>query len=81
METLFSILSLAKDAGFDVGQFIVLGMIYFMLKNFVSKQNDELKKVVDEQVNKIVTAIHNHNERLDNLEDDVKDIKQQLKKE
>lgn len=76
-----AILSTAKQAGFDIGSMASIVMIYFMLKNFVSKQNSELKLVLSAQVDKIVKAIEHHNNRIENLEKDVKDIKQQLHKE
>lgn len=76
---LLSLLSSAKQAGLDIGSLASLVMIYFMLKRFVSAQNDELKKVISAQVDKIVVAIGQHNDRLETLEKDVGKIKQKLK--
>ncbi len=81
MSELFSILATGKQAGLDVGSMASIVMIYFMLKKFVSKQNDEIKTLVSSQVDKIVQAIGKHNERLEVLEKDVKIIKEQLKGE
>lgn len=72
---LLAILLKAKDAGLDLGQYVALIMIYFMLRNFVVKQNEELKKIVCSQVDKLVVAIHDqkaemksHNERITKIE-------------
>lgn len=81
MADLIALLSTAKSAGFDIGSLASLVTIYFMLKKFVAKQNDELKQVVSSQVDKIVIAIGAHNDRLESLEKDVGNIKQQLKGE
>ena len=75
---LISLLSTAKQAGVDVSAIIGLIAIYLMLKKFVNAQNKELKVVVNEQVDKIVKAIGAHNERLDNIEEDVKALKKKL---
>ena len=72
------LLTIANKAGLQVGPMVCIVMIYLMLKKFVTKQNDELKQVVSSQVDKIVQAIGKHNERLDNLESDVKQIKKKL---
>ena len=74
MEVL-ALLTLAKEAGFEAGSIISLVTIYFMLKKFVVKQNEELKAVLNVQVDKVVKAIGQHNERLDGLESDVKLLK------
>ena len=79
MGELFTILATAKQVGLDIGSMASIIMIYFMLKNFVSKQNSELKSVLSAQVDKIVKAIEHHNNRIENLEKDVKDIKDKLK--
>ena len=79
MGELFTILATAKQVGLDLGSMASIIMIYFMLKNFVSKQNSELKSVLSTQVDKIVKAIEHHNNRIENLEKDVKDIKDKLK--
>jgi len=79
MGELFTILATAKQVGLDLGSMASIIMIYFMLKNFVSKQNSELKSVLSAQVDRIVKAIEHHNNRIENLEKDVKDIKDKLK--
>lgn len=76
---IITILATAKQVGLDLGSMASIIMIYFMLKNFVSKQNSELKSVLSTQVDKIVKAIEHHNERIESLEKDVKHIKDQLK--
>ena len=76
---IITILATAKQIGLDLGSMASIIMIYFMLKNFVSKQNSELKSVLSAQVDKIVKAIEHHNDRIENLEKDVKDIKDKLK--
>ena len=76
---IITILATAKQVGLDIGSMASIIMIYFMLKNFVSKQNSELKSVLSAQVDKIVKAIEHHNDRIENLEKDVKDIKDKLK--
>ena len=76
---IITILATAKQVGLDIGSMASIIMIYFMLKNFVSKQNSELKSVLSAQVDKIVKAIEHHNNRIENLEKDVKDIKDKLK--
>ena len=79
MGELVAVLSTAKQAGLDLGSMASIIMIYFMLKKFVAKQNNELKSVLGEQVDKIVTAINHHNDRIESLEKDVKIIKDKLK--
>lgn len=76
---IITILATAKQVGLDIGSMASIIMIYFMLKSFVSKQNQELKSVLSQQVDKIVKAIEHHNERIESLEQDVKDIKERLK--
>lgn len=75
---LVALLTTAKDAGFETGSIISLVVIYFMLKRFVTKQNDELKIVINSQVDKLVSAINVHNLRLESLETDVKEIKKKI---
>lgn len=79
MNELISIIAAAKQAGLDIGSMASIVMIYFMLKKFVANQNSELKSVLNQQVDKIVKAIEHHNNRIENLEKDVKDIKDKLK--
>lgn len=73
-----SLLTIAKNAGFDVGVIFAIFSIAFIFQRFVKVQNAELKKVVNEQVDKIVKAIGTHNERLQNLEKDMTDVKKKL---
>ena len=80
MSELISLLATSKQAGLDIGSMVSIVMIYFMLKKFVSKQNEEIKTLVSSQVDKIVVAIGKHNERLESLENDVKIIKEQINK-
>jgi hypothetical protein len=70
-----ALLTTAKELGFESGSILSLVVIYFMLKKFVTKQNTELKEVLNTQVDKMVKAIGQHNERLDGLESDVKLLK------
>ena len=72
---ILALLSTAKELGFESGSILSLVIIYFMLKKFVTKQNNELKEVLNTQVDKMVNAIGKHNERLDGLESDVKLLK------
>ena len=76
---IITILATAKQLGVDIGSMASIVMIYFMLKNFVGKQNSELKLVLSQQVDKIVKAIEHHNERIESLEKDVKHIKERMK--
>lgn len=75
---LITLLTTAKDAGFESGSIVSLIIIYTMLRRFVSKQNEELKVVLNIQVDKIVSAINVHNHRLEILETDVKEIKKKI---
>ena len=79
---LIAILTASKEMGFDVGHLISIAAVYLMLRKdlrkFVISQNEALAKVVNTQVDKVVDAIKGHNERLDLLENDVKDIKKKL---
>jgi len=75
---LITMLTTAKEMGFESGSIASLIIIYFMLRKFVSKQNDELKVVLNTQVDKIVAAINIHNHRLEILETDVKEIKKKM---
>lgn len=75
---LITLLTTAKEAGFETGSIVSLIIIYFMLRKFVSKQNEELKTVLNTQVDKIVSAINVHNHRLEILETDVKEIKKKI---
>lgn len=73
-----TLLSTAKEAGFETGSIISLIIIYFMLKKFVTEQNNELKFIVTSQVDKLVSAINVHNDRLETLETDVGEIKKRM---
>lgn len=75
---LITLLTTAKDAGFESGSIVSLIIIYTMLRRFVSNQNEELKVVLNIQVDKIVSAINVHNHRLEILETDVKEIKKKI---
>lgn len=71
MGELFTILASAKQIGLNFDTLLGIVAIYFMLKGNQTKMS--------QQVDKIVKAIEHHNERLANLEEDVKQIKEQLK--
>lgn len=73
-----SLLTIAKNAGFDFGVIFAICSIAFIFQRFVKNQNAELKKVLNEQVDKIVKAIGTHNERLENLETDMREVKKKL---
>lgn len=75
---LITLLTTAKDAGFESGSIVSLIIIYTMLRRFVSNQNEDLKVVLNIQVDKIVSAINVHNHRLEILETDVKEIKKKI---
>lgn len=78
---IIELLTIANKAGLGAGPIFCLIIIWLNLRKFVSKQNDELKYIVTSQVDKLVTAINKHNERLESLENDVQQIKQQLSKD
>ena len=67
-----SLLTTAKDAGFEMGTIISIGVIAFKLRS-------DVKKEVGKQVDKVVDAIKDHNTRLSNLENDVQGIKKNYK--
>lgn len=71
MAELFTILANAKQIGVNFDTMVGIVAIYFMLKGNQAK--------MAQQVDKIVKAIEHHNERLANLEEDVKQIKDKLK--
>lgn len=71
MGELFTILANAKHIGLNFDTLLGIVAIYFMLKGNQTKMG--------QQVDKIVKAIEHHNERLANLEADVKHIKDKLK--
>ena len=65
------ILTTAKEAGFELGTIMSIGVIAWKLRS-------DVKKEVGKQVDKIVLAISDHNSRLSNLEADVHGIKKKL---
>ena len=71
MTEILAILTTAKEAGFEMGTIVTIGIIAWKLRA-------DVKKEVSRQVDKIVVAIAGHNARLDNLEGDVKEIKKRL---
>lgn len=68
---LISLLTTAKDAGFDTGTIIAISVIAFKLRS-------DVKKEVSKQVDKVVDAIKDHNKRIDSLEDSVSDLKKRM---
>lgn len=73
MAELLTILTTAKEAGFETGTIVSIAVIAVMLRRDVTK-------ILDKQVDKIVKAIGAHNDRLNVLETDVKEIKTKLNK-
>ncbi len=71
MMEIISLLTTAKEAGFEFGTIISIGIIAWKLRS-------DVKKEVGKQVDKIVLAISDHNSRLSNLEADVHGIKKKL---
>ena len=67
-----SLLTTAKDAGFETGTIASIGFIAWKLRS-------DVKKEVGKQVDKVVDAIKDHNTRLSNLENDVQGIKKNYK--
>lgn len=74
MTDLISLLTTAKNAGFEFGTIISIGVIAWKIRT-------DVKKEVSKQVDKIVVAISDHNTRLSNLEADVHGIKKKLETE
>ena len=68
---IIAILTTAKDAGFELGTIMSIGVIAWKLRA-------DVKNEVGKQVDKIVLAISDHNSRLSNLETDVQGIKKKL---
>ena len=68
---LISLLTTAREAGFEMGTILSIGIIAWKLRA-------DVKKEVGKQVDKIVLAITDHNTRLSNLETDVQGIKKKL---
>lgn len=62
---ILTLLSTAKQAGFDIGSLVSLVIIYFMLRK-------DLIKVIDKQFDKLIVAINSlekaHSERLSKIE-------------
>lgn len=70
---IIALLTTAKEAGFETGTIVSIAVIAVMLRRDVTK-------ILDKQVDKIVKAIGAHNDRLNVLETDVKEIKTKLNK-
>ena len=68
---LIALLTTAKEAGFEFGTIISIGVIAFKLRA-------DVKKEVGGHVDKVVAAITDHNKRIDSLEESVSDIKKKL---
>lgn len=66
-----SLLTTAKDAGFDTGTIVAISVIAFKLRS-------DVKKEVSKQVDKVVDAIKDHNKRIDSLEESVSDLKKRI---
>lgn len=70
---IITLLTTAKEAGFETGTIVSIAVIAVMLRR-------DVIKILDKQVDKIVKAIGAHNERLNVLETDVKEIKSKINK-
>lgn len=68
---LIALLTTAKEAGFELGTIISIGVIAFKLRA-------DVKKEVGGHVDKVVAAITDHNKRIDSLEESVSDIKKRM---
>lgn len=68
---LLALLTTAKEAGFEFGTIISIGVIAFKLRA-------DVKKEVGGHVDKVVAAITDHNKRIDSLEESVSDIKKRM---
>ena len=68
---LISLLTTAREAGFEMGTILSIGVIAFKLRS-------DVKKEVGKQVDKVVDAIKDHNKRIDSLEESVSDIKKRI---
>ena len=68
---IISLLTTAKDAGFDTGTIIAISVIAFKLRS-------DVKNEVSKQVDKVVDAIKDHNKRIDSLEESVSDLKKRI---
>lgn len=68
---LIALLTTAKEAGFEFGTIISIGVIAFKLRA-------DVKKEVGGHVDKVVAAITDHNKRIDSLEESVSDIKKRM---
>ena len=68
---LIALLTTAKEAGFEFGTIISIGVIAFKLRA-------DVKKEVGGHVDKVVAAIADHNKRIDSLEESVSDIKKRM---
>lgn len=68
---ILSLLTTAKEAGFDTGTIIAIAAIAYKLRK-------DVKTEVGKQVDKVVDAIKDHNKRIDNLEVGLEDLKKRL---
>lgn len=64
---ILAILTTAREAGFETGTIAAIATIAYMLKRNTNKQ-----------VDKVVEAITQHNNRLTGLESDVSEIKKKI---
>ena len=71
MMEILAILTTAKEAGFEMGTIISIGVIAWKLRS-------DVKKEVSKQVDKVVDAIKDHNKRIDSLEESVSDLKKRI---
>lgn len=65
---ILSLLTTAKEAGFDTGTIIAIAAIAYKLRK-------DVKTEVGKQVDKMVDAIKDHNKRIDTLEVGFTDLK------
>lgn len=68
---ILSLLTTAKEAGFDTGTIIAIAAIAYKLRK-------DVKTEVGKQVDKMVDAIQNHNKRIDTLEVGLEDLKKRF---
>lgn len=68
---ILSLLTTAKEAGFDTGTIIAIAAIAYKLRK-------DVKTEVGKQVDKVVDAIKDHNKRIDTLEVGFTDLKKRV---
>ena len=68
---ILSLLTTAKEAGFDTGTIIAIAAIAYKLRK-------DVKTEVGKQVDKMVNAIQNQNKRIDTLEVGLEDLKKRF---